>query len=142
MSKIYHNPRCGTSRNTLTILIEAGENPQVIEYLKTPPTRAELVDLIAAAGETPRSAMRAKQPEAKALGLLEEGVTDDAILDAMLAEPILINRPLVVTDLGTRLCRPSEKVFEIIANPPASFTKEDGEVIAPDTGAKTEDKAG
>ena len=129
MAKIYHNPRCGTSRNTLAILHAAGETVEVIEYLKTPPTRAELVALIAAAGETPRSAMRAKQPEAAARDLLRDDVSDEAILDAMMAEPILINRPFVVTDLGTRLCRPSEKVFEILENAPEEFTKEDGEVV-------------
>lgn len=131
MVKIYHNPKCGTSRNTLKILQDSGAEVEVIEYLKTPPTRDELVALIAAAGETPKSALRAKQKEATDRGLLDEGVTDAQILDAMMEAPILINRPFVVTEKGAALCRPSEKVFAIMDNPPASFTKEDGEVIKP-----------
>jgi len=129
MIKIYHNPRCGTSRNTLAILQSTGEEVDVIEYLKTPPTRAELVAMIKEAGETPRSAMRAKQKEAEDLGLRDESVSDEVILDAMMQHPILINRPFVVTSKGTALCRPSEKVFTIMENPPASYTKEDGEVV-------------
>jgi arsenate reductase len=129
MTKIYHNPRCGTSRNTLAILQDAGEEIEVIEYLKTPPTRAELVTIIKDAGETAHSALRGKQSEARDRGLLEDGVTEDQILDAMMEAPILINRPFVVTSKGTALCRPSEKVFAIMENPPASYTKEDGEVV-------------
>jgi arsenate reductase len=129
MTKIYHNPKCGTSRNTLAILQEAGEEIEVIEYLKTPPTRAELVKMIADAGETPRSAMRAKQQEAEDLGLRDAAATDEAILDGMMQHPILINRPFVITSKGTALCRPSEKVFAIMENPPESYTKEDGEVV-------------
>jgi arsenate reductase len=129
MTKIYHNPKCGTSRNTLAILQDSGDDIQVIEYLKTPPTRAELVAMIADAGETAHSAMRGKQSEATERGLLDEGVTEDQILDAMMEAPILINRPFVVTSKGTALCRPSEKVFAIMTNPPASYTKEDGEVV-------------
>lgn len=129
MAKIYHNPKCGTSRNTLAILKEGGEEVEVIEYLKTPPSREELVAMIAAAGETAHSAMRAKQQEAKDRGLLDEGVTEDQILDAMMEEPILINRPFVITEKGTVLSRPSEKVFSVMKNPPASYTKEDGQVV-------------
>ncbi|MEN8832664.1 MAG: arsenate reductase (glutaredoxin) [Pacificibacter sp.] len=129
MTKIYHNPKCGTSRNTLAILQEAGEEIEVIEYLKTPPTREGLVKMIVDAGETPRSAMRAKQQEAEDLGLRDAAATDEAILDGMMQHPILINRPFVITSKGTALCRPSEKVFAIMENPPASYTKEDGEVV-------------
>ncbi len=129
MTKIYHNPKCGTSRNTLAILQEAGEEIEVIEYLKTPPTRDALVKMIADAGETPRSAMRAKQQEAEDLGLRDAAATDEAILDGMMQHPILINRPFVITVKGTALCRPSEKVFAIMENPPESYTKEDGEVV-------------
>lgn len=129
MTKIYHNPKCGTSRNTLAILQEAGEEIEVIEYLKTPPTRDELVKLIADAGETAFTALRGKQKEATERGLLEAGVTEVQILDAMMEAPILINRPFVVTSKGTALCRPSEKVFAIMEHPPASYTKEDGEVV-------------
>jgi arsenate reductase len=129
MIKIYHNPKCGTSRNTLAILQGAGEEVEVIEYLKTPPTREDLVAMIAAAGETAHSAMRGKQQEAADRGLLDEGVTQDQILDAMMEAPILINRPFVITSKGTALCRPSEKVFSIMENPPESYTKEDGEIV-------------
>jgi arsenate reductase len=129
MVKIYHNPKCGTSRNTLAILQESGEKIEVIEYLKTPPSREELVAMIAAAGETAQSAMRGKQQEAKDRGLLEEGVTEDQILDAMMEAPILINRPFVITAKGTALCRPSEKVFPLMENPPTNYTKEDGQVV-------------
>lgn len=129
MMKIYHNPRCGTSRNTLAILQSTGEEVEVIEYLKTPPTRTELVAMIKDAGETAHSALRGKQKEATERGLLEDGVTEEQILDAMMQAPILINRPFVVTSKGTALCRPSEKVFTIMENPPARYTKEDGEVV-------------
>lgn len=129
MTKIYHNPKCGTSRNTLAILQKAGEEIEVIEYLKTPPTREGLVKMIVDAGETPRSAMRAKQQEAEDLSLRDAAATDEAILDGMMQHPILINRPFVITSKGTALCRPSEKVFAIMENPPASYTKEDGEVV-------------
>jgi len=128
---IYHNPACGTSRNTLALLRHIGIEPQVIEYLVTPPDRATLVRLIADAGLTPCQAAREKGTPFAELGLGEPGVTDEQILDAMLAHPILINRPLVVTERGTRLCRPSEIVLEITPPLRASFVKEDGEVIAP-----------
>jgi arsenate reductase len=130
-STIWHNPACGTSRNTLAMLRAAGEVPSVIEYLKTPPSRAELVAAFAAAGLTARQAMRTKGTPAAELGLQAPDITDEAILNAMLAHPILINRPFVFTERGVRLCRPSEVVLEIMARPlPRPFTKEDGEVLA------------
>ncbi len=128
---IWHNPACGTSRNTLAMLRAAGDEPDIVEYLKTPPSREELQKTFAAAGLTARQAMREKGTPAAELGLLEPDVTDDAILDAMLAHPILINRPFVFTEKGVRLCRPSEAVLEIMPRPlPRPFTKEDGEVLA------------
>jgi arsenate reductase len=111
---IFHNSRCGTSRNTLALLREHGIEPQVVDYLSTPPTRDELRDLIARAGLSVREAMRAKESVYTELGLDDASLTDDALLDAMLAHPILINRPFVVTPKGVRLCRPSELVNEII----------------------------
>jgi arsenate reductase len=128
---IYHNPACGTSRNTLALLRHIGIEPQVIEYLVTPPDRATLVRLIAEAGLTPRQAAREKGTPFAELGLGEPGVSDVQILDAMLTHPILINRPFVVTERGTRLCRPSEVVLEITPPLRSPFVKEDGEVIAP-----------
>jgi arsenate reductase len=130
-STIWHNPACGTSRNTLAMLRAAGEVPSVIEYLKTPPSRAELVAAFAAVGLTARQAMRTKGTPAAELGLQAPDITDEAILNAMLAHPILINRPFVFTERGVRLCRPSEVVLEIMVRPlPRPFTKEDGEVLA------------
>ena len=126
---IYHNPACGTSRNTLEMIRRSGEAPEVIEYLKTPPTRARLVKLIADMGMAPRDLLRVKGTPYTELGLDNPVLTDDQILDAMMAHPILINRPIVVTDKGTSLCRPSEKVLELLDNPVALFTKEDGEVV-------------
>ena len=111
---IYHNTACGTSRNTLAIIREHGEEPRVIEYLKTPPTRKELVELIKAMGITPRDLLRQKGTPYEELGLANPSLDDKAIIDAMIAHPILINRPIVVTPLGTRLCRPSETVLEIL----------------------------
>jgi arsenate reductase len=111
---IYHNPACGTSRNTLAIIREHGEDPRVIEYLKTPPTRKELIDLIKAMGITPRDLLRQKGTPYEELGLADPSLGDKAIIDAMIAHPILMNRPIVVTPLGTRLCRPSETVLEIL----------------------------
>jgi arsenate reductase len=127
---IWHNPDCGTSRNTLAMIRAAGIEPTVVEYLKAPPTRDELAKAIADAGLTPREAAREKGTPFVELGLGEPSVTDDAILDAMLAHPILINRPFVFTELGTRLCRPSEVVLEILPEPlQGQFTKEDGEIV-------------
>ena len=127
---IYHNPACGTSRNTLAIIRQSGEAPEVIEYLKNPPSREKLVELIAAMGMTPRALLREKGTPYAELGLGDPKWSDDEILDFMLAHPILINRPIVVSPLGVVLARPSEKVLDILPNPEiGAFTKEDGEVV-------------
>lgn len=126
---IWHNPRCGTSRNVLALLRHAGIEPEVIEYLKQPPTRAQLKATIAAAGLGVREAIRAKEPAYRERGLDDPALDDDALLDAMLADPVLINRPFVQTALGTRLCRPSEVALQILPPLATPFTKEDGEVI-------------
>lgn len=122
---IWHNPRCGTSRNTLAMIRAAGEEPMVVEYLKTGWTREELARLAQASDEGVRGLLRAKEPGAAGLG----DASDDALLDAMIADPALVNRPIVETAKGVRLCRPSEQVFALLDAPPASFTKEDGEVV-------------
>ena len=126
---IYHNPNCGTSRNTLELIRQSGETPEVIEYLLTPPTRATLVALLAGMGMAPRELLREKGTPYLTLGLDNQTLTDEQLIDAMMAHPILINRPIVVTEKGAALCRPSEKVLALLANPVASFTKEDGEVV-------------
>ncbi|HCE95111.1 MAG: arsenate reductase (glutaredoxin) [Burkholderiales bacterium GWA2_64_37] len=127
---IYHNPQCGTSRNTLAMIRNSGVEPEVIEYLQTPPDRATLVALIAATGEPVINAVRTKEAIFSELQLDAPRVTDAQLIDAMLQHPILINRPIVVTPLGTRLCRPSEKVLDILPAPQqGAFTKEDGEVV-------------
>ncbi|TRC96103.1 arsenate reductase (glutaredoxin) [Mesorhizobium sp. WSM4303] len=127
---IYHNPDCGTSRNTLAIIRQSGEEPEVIEYLKTPPSREKLVELIAAMGMTPRDLLREKGTPYAELNLGDPKWSDDEIVDFMLAHPILINRPIVVTPLGVVLARPSEAVLDILPNPQiGAFTKEDGEVV-------------
>lgn len=126
---IYHNPACGTSRNVLAMIRASGVAPVVIDYLKTPPSRERLAALIAAMGITPRQLLREKGTPYAALGLGDPSLTDEAIIDAMMAHPILINRPIVETAKGTRLCRPSETVLALLDNPPASFTKEGGEVV-------------
>lgn len=127
---IYHNPQCGTSRNTLGLIRNAGIEPTVIEYLSHPPTRERLKELIAAIGVPVRDVMRRKGAPYDELGLDDAALTDDQLLDAMLAHPILINRPIVVTARGVRLCRPSEMVLEILPKPQRGpFTKEDGEVV-------------
>jgi arsenate reductase len=126
---IYHNPACGTSRNTLAMIRQSGEEPEVIEYLKTPPDRARLVELIAAMGIPVRALLREKGTPYAELGLADPKWSDDELIDFMLAHPILINRPIVVTDKGVRLCRPSERVFDLLDNPADSFVKEDGEVV-------------
>jgi arsenate reductase len=128
---IYHNPACGTSRNTLAIIEAAGYHPTVVEYLKTGWTRQKLEALFTAMGAKPKDFMREKGTPAAELGLLEPGVSDDQILDAMVANPILVNRPIVVTPKGTKLSRPSEVVLDLLDRKPASFTKEDGEVVIP-----------
>lgn len=129
---IYHNPKCGTSRNTLAMIDASGEEPQVIEYLKTPPGREKLVELIAATGLTVREVMRKKGTPFDELGLDNPDLTDDQLIDAMVEHPILMNRPIVVTPLGTVLSRPSEKVLEVLpgASKVAGFTKEDGEKVS------------
>lgn len=127
---IYHNPACGTSRNTLAMIRATGAEPIVVEYLNTPPDRAKLIQLIAAAGISPRALLREKGTPFQELGLGDAALSDDALIDAMMAHPILINRPLVETPLGVRLCRPSELVLEILpVGLSNDFTKEDGEVI-------------
>lgn len=127
---IYHNPDCGTSRNTLAMIRQSGEEPVVIEYLKTPPTREKLVELIAAMGIGVRGLLREKGTPYAELGLADPTWSDDQLIDQMLAHPILINRPIVVTPLGTKLCRPSEAVLDILPNPDIGpFTKDDGEVV-------------
>lgn len=127
---IYHNPQCGTSRNTLALIRNSGEEPRIVHYLETPPSREELLKLIAATGQPVRSLMREKGTPYAELGLDDPAKTDDELVDAMLAHPILINRPIVVTPLGTRLCRPSEAVLDILPQPQqGAFTKEDGEVV-------------
>lgn len=128
---IFHNPDCGTSRNALAMIRAAGYAPSVVEYLEVGWTRPQLEALLAAIGARPRDILRAKGTPAADLGLLDPQVTDDAILQAMLAHPILVNRPIVVTPKGTRLCRPSEVVLDLLDRRPAAFTKEDGEVVIP-----------
>lgn len=129
---IFHNPKCGTSRNTLAIIKASGEEPEVVEYLKNTPTRDRLVELLAQMQISPRELLRSKEAINDELGLNNPELSDDQIIDAMIAHPILINRPIVVTDKGAALCRPSERVFELLANPVNSFTKEDGEVVTHD----------
>jgi arsenate reductase len=126
---IFHNPNCGTSRNTLAIIKASGEQPEVVEYLKNPPSRDELVALLAKMNILPRELLRSKEAINDELGLDNPELSDDHIIDAMIAHPILINRPIVVTDKGAALCRPSERVFALLENPVSSFTKEDGETI-------------
>lgn len=126
---IYHNPDCGTSRNSLALIRHAGIEPTVIEYLQHPPTREQLIKLINEAMLRPREVLREKGTPFAELGLGEPGVTDEMIIDAMLMHPILINRPFVVTPMGTRLCRPSEVVLDILPPVTRPFIKEDGEVV-------------
>jgi arsenate reductase len=128
---IYHNPSCGTSRNTLAMIRQSGEEPEVIEYLKNPPSRGRLVELIAALGISARELLREKGTPYAELGLADPKWSDDELIDFMLAHPILINRPIVVTPKGVKLCRPSELVLELLDRPVESFVKEDGEVVAP-----------
>ncbi|MGJ4928083.1 arsenate reductase (glutaredoxin) [Bradyrhizobium sp. HKCCYLS2038] len=127
---IYHNPACGTSRNTLAMIRASGEEPDVIEYLKTPPSRGQLIALVNAMGIKVRDVLREKGTPYAELGLGDARWTDDQLIEAMLAHPILINRPIVVTGKGARLCRPSERVLDLLDHPVASFTKEDGEVVS------------
>ena len=135
--KIYHNPKCGTSRNTLALIKNSGENPEVIEYLINPLTKTELKQLIADMGEGVRAVIRTKEAIYAALNMQDEGLSEDALIDLMLAHPILINRPVVVTPLGTKLCRPSELVLDILPNPQlGAFAKEDGERVVDASGKR------
>ena len=127
---IYHNPACGTSRNTLAMIRQSGEEPEIIEYLKNPPDRARLLELVEAMGISVRALLRQKGTPYAELGLSDPKWSDDELIDFMLSHPILINRPIVVTRKGTRLCRPSEKVLDLLDHPPERFVKEDGEVVA------------
>ena len=132
---IYHNPKCGTSRNTLAMIRQSGEEPEIVEYLKTPPSRKKLVELIAAMGIAPRDLLRRKGTPYDELGLDDPKWSDDQLIDFMVEHPILMNRPVVVSPLGAKLCRPSEAVLDILPNADiGAFTKEDGEVVAPKAG--------
>ena len=134
---IYHNPECGTSRNTLAMIRNAGIEPHVVEYLKTPPARALLVELIERAGVTLRELLREKGTPYAELGLGDTSLADDALLDAMMAHPILINRPLVVSPLGVKLCRPSEAVLDLLPSGQlGAFAKEDGEQVIDASGQR------
>jgi arsenate reductase len=134
---IYHNPGCGTSRNTLALIRNSGHEPTVIEYLKTPPDRETLRRLVDASGLSVREVLRVKGTPYDELGLADPTWTDDQLIDFMLAHPILINRPIVVTPLGTRLCRPSEIVLDILPRPQqGAFTKEDGERVIDEEGRR------
>jgi len=134
---IYHNPSCGTSRNTLALIRNSGVEPHVIEYLKTPPVRALLVEMIDRAGLTARDVLREKGTPFAELGLSDPSICGDALVDAMMEHPVLINRPLVVTPLGVRLCRPSEAVLDILPDPQrGAFAKEDGERVVNDAGER------
>lgn len=126
---IYHNPNCGTSRNTLAMIKASGEDPEVIHYLATPPNRESLVALLAMMKISPRELLRQKGTPYDELKLDDPSLDDDQLIDAMIAHPILINRPIVITPKGARLCRPSERVLELLEQPIALFTKEDGETI-------------
>ncbi|WP_404712888.1 arsenate reductase (glutaredoxin) [Sphingomonas sp. MMS24-J13] len=134
---IYHNPECGTSRNTLALIRNSGVEPHVVEYLKTPPARALLIEMMGCAGLTPRQLLREKGTPYAELGLGDELLSDRALIDAMMEHPILINRPLVVTPLGVKLCRPSEAVLDILPDAQrGAFTKEDGEKVIDPSGRR------
>lgn len=134
---IYHNPNCGTSRNTLELIRNSGEEPTVIEYLQTPPDRTTLIGLIKDMGIEVRALLRIKGTPYEELGLGDASLTDEYLIDAMMAHPILMNRPIVVTPLGTRLCRPSEAVLDILTQAQVgSFVKEDGQVVIDENGHK------
>jgi arsenate reductase len=134
---IYHNPACGTSRNTLALIRNSGEEPEVVDYLKTPPTREVLENLIRRMGISVRDVLRQKGTPYEELGLGDGSLTNDQLLDAMMAHPILINRPIVVTPLGVKLCRPSEAVLDILPNPQqGAYAKEDGEKVVDEQGRR------
>lgn len=136
---IYHNPACGTSRNTLAMIRQSGEEPNIVEYLRDPPTREKLVELLAAMNIGPRELLREKGTPYGELRLADPNWTDDQLIDFMMQHPILINRPIVVTPLGVRLCRPSEAVLDILPNPDiGAFVKEDGETISGRAKTKTQ----
>ena len=140
---IYHNPACGTSRNTLGLIRNAGIEPHVIAYLDSPPTRAKLAELIERMRISPRTLLRRKGTPYEELGLDNPQLTDDELIDLMIAHPILINRPIVVTDKGVRLCRPSEEVLDILPAPQrGEFRKEDGERVVDETGRRVQDAGG
>lgn len=126
---IYHNPACGTSRNTLAMIRQSGEEPTIIDYLTTPPSRDRLVSLIQSMNIPVRALLREKEAVFSSLGLGSSALSDDQLIDAMISHPILMNRPIVETSKGVRLCRPSELVLGLLENPVASFVKEDGEVV-------------
>ena len=128
---VFHNPACGTSRNVVAAVKEAGHEPTVVEYLKAGWTKAQLKDLLKTMGKTPRDILRDKGTPAEELGLTDPAASEEKILDAMVANPILVNRPIVVTPKGAALCRPSEEVFTLLENAPETFTKEDGERVVP-----------
>ena len=137
MITIYHNPDCGTSRNTLALIRNSGTEPRIVEYLKAPPSRAELVVLLKLMGITARQLLREKGTPFGELGLGDPSLTEDQLVDAMMAHPILINRPIVVTPLGARLCRPSEVVLDLLTAPQrGAFTKEDGERVIDEQGKR------
>jgi arsenate reductase len=128
---IYHNPKCGTSRNTLAMIRQSGEMPVIVEYLKNPPSRERLISLLTAMNMSPRALLREKGTPYAEFGLADPKWNDDELIDLMLTHPILINRPIVETPKGVRLCRPSEKVLDILVNPDiGEFRKEDGEIVA------------
>ena len=134
---IYHNPKCGTSRNALAMIRTAGIEPHVVEYLKTPPSRALLIELIDRAGITPRDLLREKGTPSAELGLGDTSLSDEGLIDAMMAHPILIDRPLVVSPLGVRLCRPSEAVLDLLPSAQrGAFAKEDGEQVVDASGQR------
>ena len=134
---VYHNPECGTSRNTLGLIRNAGIEPHVVEYLKTPPSRALLIELIERAGITPRELLREKGTPYAELGLGNTSLSDDALVDAMMAHPVLINRPLVVSPLGVKLCRPSEAVLDLLPGDQlGAFAKEDGQQVVDASGQR------
>ena len=133
---IYHNPACGTSRNVLGLIRNAGIEPHVIEYLKTPPSRTLLVELIDRAGITPRELLREKGTPYAELALGDPALSDDALVDAMMAHPVLINRPMVVSPRGVKLCRPSEAVLDLLPDQRGAFSKEDGERVVDESGTR------
>jgi arsenate reductase (glutaredoxin) len=139
---IYHNPKCGTSRNVLGLILNSGVEPAIVEYLKTPPDRATLLGLIAALGLRPRGLLRRKGTSYEELRLDDPKWTDEELVDFMLAHPLLIERPIVVSPLGTRLCRPSEKVLDILPSPQrGTFAKEDGEWVVDEQGRRVQKTA-